>query len=287
MSGPLRFLIVDGYPVKRREELESRGITPGWKLHTDMLMTYLPDAEWDVVFPCDANANVSTDQELAAYAGMIWTGSSLSITDRENPYVTGQIDLAGQMFETGVPGWGSCWGMQVAAVAAGGEAEKNPRGKEIGIARKIIQTRDAHDHPMFEGKSRAFDCFSIHNDMVTQLPEGGVLLAGNEFTQVQALAITHKNGTFWGTQYHLEFTLHEMARLILSYEKALIQLNYFKDHSDLKSHVDRMESLFRAPDRKDLRWQLSVGSDLLSGKTRQREFSNWITRLVLPEASRS
>jgi len=282
----LRFLIVDGYPERRRKVLDAWGITPAWKLHVDLLLQQLPDAEWEVLFPCDAGVTLPATQELTAYSGMIWTGSSLSITDLEDPCIQGQIALAKQMFEAGVPGWGSCWGIQIAAVAAGGEAGQNPKGKEIGIARKMIQTRSGTGHPMFEGKARVFDGFTIHDDMVTRLPEGGVILAENDFTPVQALAIQHKKGTFWGTQYHLEFTLHEMARLILSYEKTLIAQNYFNTHSDLLAYVTRMEMLFKAPNRKDLRWQLSMDSDLLFMETRQREFYNWIHGLVKPAAGR-
>jgi len=287
MNTPLRFLIVDGYPVKRRAVLEEKGISLAWKLHADLLVRHLPGAEWDVLFPCDEDARIPGDKALAAYSGMIWTGSSLSITDREDPLITGQIELAERMFDAGIPGWGTCWGLQVAAVAAGGEAHSNPRGKEIGIARKIMQTPAAHDHPMFEGKPRVFECFTVHDDMVTELPEGGVLLAGNEFTRVQALAITHQKGTFWGTQYHLEFTLYEMARLIAAYEKTLIRTNHFADHLDIVSYVDRMDALSREPGRKDLRWQLAMSGDMLTEATRQVEFGNWIHRLVLPRAGRS
>lgn len=282
MNTPLRFLIVDGYPAKRRAVLEAKGISLAWKLHADLLVRHLPGAAWDVLFPCDEDARIPCDNALAAYSGIIWTGSSLSITDRENPQVTGQIELAERMFEAGVPGWGSCWGMQVAAVAAGGKADSNPRGKEIGIARKIMQTPGAHGHPMFKGKSSVFECFTVHDDMVTELPEGGVLLASNDFTRVQALAVTHGKGIFWGTQYHLEYTLYEMARLIAAYEKTVIRTSLFTDHQDLAVYIHRMDALAREPGRKDLRWQLAMSGDMLTESIRQVEFSNWIHRLVLP-----
>jgi len=287
MKIPLHFLIIDGYPKTRRDELEAAGMTLAWRLHAEMLLQHLPDAQYDILFPCDFDAVIPAEEDLGTYAGIIWTGSSLSINDTENPSIRKQIELAKLAFEKGVPSWGSCWGMQIAAVAAGGEVRPNPKGKEIGIARKIAQTTEALEHPMFEGKPRVFDAFCTHDDMVTSIPKGGILLAGNSFTHVQALAITHESGIFWGTQYHLEYNLHEMARLIVAYGNKLIEQGFFRDHGDLISHVDRMEALFKDPHRKDLRWQLAMHDDVLSDEVRQCEFINWIHKLVLPNATKS
>jgi len=123
-----------------------------------------------------------------------------------------------------------------------------------------------------------------HDDFVTEIPDGAVLLAGNSFASVQALAVTHKNGTFWATQYHCEYDLHEMARLIVAREKKLIAAGFFRDHDDLVELVERMEALAKEPDRKDLRWQLAIDDDVLSDSIRQCEFINWLNKLVLPTA---
>jgi len=287
MTTPLRFLIIDGYPRTRRDELTATGIAPAWKLHSAMLLRCLPGAEYDILFPCDTDAVIPSGEDLEHYAGLIWTGSCLSVTDSGDPRIRVQIDLAELAFEKGIPGWGSCWGMQVAAVAAGGEVRANPRGKEVGMARKIVQTAAAYAHPMFAGKPRVFEAFCIHDDVVSRIPAGGVLLASNRFTRVQALAITHKNGILWGTQYHLEYDLHVMARMIASYEEALVGQDFFRDAEDLSRHVGRMEALFKDPNRKDLRWQLAIDDDVLSDDMRQREFINWIHRLVIPRATQS
>jgi GMP synthase (glutamine-hydrolysing) len=42
--------------------------------------------------------------------------------------------------KTGVPVWGSCWGLQIATVALGGSVRRNPRGRELAIARAITVT---------------------------------------------------------------------------------------------------------------------------------------------------
>ena len=172
----------------------------------------------------------------------------------------------------------------MAAFAAGGEVESNPKGREMGLGRKTYLTPEAYSHPMFEGKPRVFEGFVSHDDMVTKIPPGAALLAVNSFAPVQALAVTYKNGTFWATQYHCEYNLHEMARLIVAREKKLVAAGFFRGHEDLMDLVDRMEALYKEPDRKDLRWQMAIDDDVLSDPIRQCEFVNWLNKLVLPTA---
>ena len=284
MTDRLRFLIIDGYPEQSRDDLERAGMKLAWRLYAEMLLRHLPDAAYDVLLPSDPGVEAPAAAKLRAYAGILWTGCNLSINDVANPSVAGQIELARDAYEEGVPSFGSCWGVQVAAVAAGGEVKPNPKGREMGIARKIYVTPQGDRHPMLEGKPLVFEGFISHDDMVCQLPPGGVVLAGNDFTPVQALAVTHKRGTFWATQYHPEYDLHEMARLIVAREAKLVALGFFRDHDDLVALVDRMEALAEDPGRKDLRWQLSIDDDVLCEEIRQREFVNWITKLVLPAA---
>ena len=284
MTTPLQFLIIDGYPKHSRDELEEAGMKLAWRLYADMLLQHLPQAVYDVLLPSDPGVDMPSINDLHGYAGIIWTGCNLTIYDMANQSVRGQIELAKNAFEVGVPSFGSCWGIQLAAVAAGGEVEANPKGREMGMGRKIHQTPAAYDHPMFEGKPRVFEGFVSHDDMVTKLPPGGILLAGNSFAPIQAIAVTHKNGTFWATQYHCEYDLHEMARLIVAREKKLIKAGFFRSPEDLMELVERMEALASEPDRKDLRWQLAIDDDLLSDSIRQCEFVNWLNKLVLPTA---
>jgi GMP synthase (glutamine-hydrolysing) len=286
MTPPLRFLIIDGYPKQSRDDLRTAGMKLAWELYADMLLQHLPEAVYDVLLPSDPGVVMPSAEDLQNFAGVIWTGCNLSINDTQNASVSGQIDLARDAYEVGVPSFGSCWGIQIAAVAAGGKVEPNPRGREMGLGRKIYLTSEAHDHPMFEGKPHVFEGFVSHDDMVTEIPPGGTLLAGNGFARVQALAVTHKKGTFWATQYHCEYNLHEIARLIVAREKKLVAAGFFRGHEDLMDLVDRMEALAKEPDRKDLRWQLAIDDDVLSDSIRQCEFVNWINKLVLPTAGR-
>jgi GMP synthase (glutamine-hydrolysing) len=281
MTSSLQFLIIDGYPRQSRDALETAGMKLAWRLYADMLLQHLPDATHDVTLPSDPGVELPSAGDLDKYAGIIWTGCNLSINDTDNPSVSGQIRLAADAYEVGVPSFGSCWGLQMAVVAAGGKVEPNPKGREMGLARKIHLTPEAYDHPMFEGKPKVFEGFISHDDMVTKMTPDCVCLAGNSFASVQAVAVTHKRGTFWATQYHPEYDLHEMACLIVAREEKLTKAGFFRSHEDMVQLVDKMKTLAKEPDREDLRWQLAIDDDVLDDTIRQCEFVNWINKQVL------
>ena len=152
----------------------------------------------------------------------------------------------------------------------------------MGIARKIKLTQEGKVHPLFKGKPSVFEAYISHDDIVTEIPKGGVVLAGNDFTPIQALSIVHKKGTFWSVQYHPEYNLYEMACLIIAREEKLIELGFFTGPGELKTLVEKMKALYKEPDRKDLRWQLVIDDDVLSDDTKECEFRNWLQELVLP-----
>jgi GMP synthase (glutamine-hydrolysing) len=283
MPTALRFLIIDGYPKASRDEFDVVGMKHAWRLYAEMLKKYLPEAEFNLWLTSD---NPAPPDGLGpeVYAGILWTGCNLTIYDLDDARVTRQIELAKMSYEVGTPGFGTCWGIQMAAVAAGGDVRANPRGREMGIARKIRLTSEGLQHPMLEGKPPLYNGFISHLDEVTQLPPGAVLLASNDFTHVQAIEVKHKKGTFWATQYHPEYDLHEMARLIMARAPKLVAEGFFHHHQDLLQYVDKLESLYQNPGRKDLRWQLDIDDDVLSDQVRQVEFRNWINKLVLPRA---
>ncbi len=285
MPSVLRFLIIDGYPKASREEFDVAGMKHSWLLYAEMLKKHLPEADYRVWFPSD-DPIPPGGEGPEHYRGILWTGCNLTIYHTDDARVTRQIDFAKRSYEVGTPAFGTCWGLQMAAVAAGGEVGPNPRGREMGIARKIHLTPEGMRHPFLEGKPQVYTGFISHLDEVKQLPPGASWLATNDFTRVQAIAVEHRKGAFWATQYHPEYNLHEVARLIVAREPKLLPEGFFRSHEDLMEYVDKLEALFRDPCRKDLRWQLDIDDDVLADQVRQVEFHNWVHKLVLPHVAR-
>jgi len=280
MPKPMHFLIVDGYPKASRDELEAAGMKTAFRLYDEMLKAHLPGATTSVWLPSDS-ADLPDGLGPERYRGILWTGCNLTVYHHDDIRVTRQIELAKRAYAVGTPGFGTCWGIQMAVVAAGGEVKPNPRGREMGLGRKIRLTSKGLKHPFMAGKPPVYSGFISHVDEVTRLPRGTDLLATNDFTHVQAVAVKHKKGEFWGLQYHPEYDLHELARLIVAREPKLVPEGFFTGHDDLMAYVARLEELHANPGRKDLRWQLDIDDDVLSAKVRQTEVANWVNRLVL------
>ena len=282
MSDPLRFLVIDGYLRAAREELAAGGAGVAADLYTRMLLRCAPaGATCDVLFPSDPGAVLPTVTALRDFDGIAWTGCSLCIND-DLPAVAAQIELARAAFRERVPSFGSCWAAQIAVVATGGTVAPNPRGREMGIARKIALTPEGRRHPLYEGKVSVFDGFTSHDDEITELSDSSRRLAGNAFTSVQSVAVESEGGSFWGLQYHPEYDLHELARLTACRLDKLIERGFFATPEDVAAYVDRLEMLHLDPSRKDIAWQLGIDDDLMDAEFRQLEVRNWIEKLVIP-----
>ncbi len=282
MIRKLKFIIPDCYTKESRLEYDHHYVTYAGKLYADLLKKYLPDAEYDIFYSSDPGITLPCGNEVTSYTAVIWPGCNLTVYHRDDQRVQKLIALAEDAYEYGLPQFGSCWAIQMAAYAAGGDVGPNPKGREMGVARKIHPTEEGKIHPLLEGKPPIFDGFVSHDDIVIKMPEGGVILAGNEFTPIQAVEVKHKKGVFWATQYHPELNLKEMAHLIAVRENILTKQGYFNNHEDMIRYTEDLEAIYNDPSRKDLRWKYDIDDTIISDKIREREFTNWINKLVLP-----
>ncbi|MBK7106962.1 MAG: type 1 glutamine amidotransferase [Ignavibacteriae bacterium] len=285
MSG-LKFIIIDGYPKPSREQFEEVGMTKAGELYAKLLLQHMPDAKYDIFYSSDPGVVLPNEEELEKYDGVLWPGCNLTVYHDHDERVTKMVDLCKAAYEVGVPQFGSCWAAQIAVYAAGGEVKPNPKGREMGLARKVFLTEEGLNHPMYEGKPPVFDGFISHDDEITKLPEGGKWLASNDFTKVQAVEVKYKKGIFWAPQYHPEYDLHEVARLIIAREEKLIKQNYFNSKEDLMNYVQDLETIFENKNNKDLRWKYGIDEDVLQDSIRQLEFVNWLNKIVIPHSKR-
>ncbi len=276
----MRFLIVNGYPKESRAGFDHTGVPHPHDLYERLLLRHLPKAGAEVFFVADEENPLPTDADLLAFDGVIWTGSDQTIYHDHLTRVARQIELARRLFALGVPQFGSCWGAQMAAVAAGGRVAKNPKGREWGFARRITLTPEGRRHPLTAGKPPVFQGIEMHLDEIVELPEGATLLATGEHTRVQALAVAHEKGAFWATQYHPEFDLDANARLIAARAAALVKEGFFENEAAVKAYARDLAALHREPENEALREKLGVDETLLDPEIREREFRNWLRHLV-------
>ena len=278
----LRLLVVEGnVQLAREAHRASFGKTPS-QSYADTLTSIAPDAVCDICLPADAGANLPNGAGLSDYDGVAVTGSALNVYDGGEA-VERQLELARAVFSSGTPFFGSCWGLQLAAAAGGGTVVKNPVGREIGIARNISPTEAGARHKLLEGRPAAFDAPCTHLDIVTVPPSDSTVLATNRFSNVQAAEIRHGGGTFWGVQYHPEFTLRELAVIIGRRAGALAQEGLFADEAEGKAYCADLLALDADPSRRDIAFRLGIEPELLEPERRLTELRNWITHRVREE----
>jgi GMP synthase (glutamine-hydrolysing) len=280
----MRLLVVEGNVRAARERHRSTyGLTPS-ESYAAVLKSLAPDAVCDIALPADEGTNLPDASGLEGYDGVVITGSALNIWKAE-PESMRQVELARAVYKSGTPFFGSCWGLQVATVAAGGTVRANPRGREVAIARDITLTPQGREHPLYRGKAAVFTSPCVHGDEIEALPQGAVVLAANPVSDVQAVDISHDGGRFWGIQYHPEFSLNELSVIMRRYKPTLLSEGFFRDGATLDQWLADLDALVADPRRFDLSWRYGIGPDILDAKKRLKEIENFIELRVKPVQS--
>jgi GMP synthase (glutamine-hydrolysing) len=280
----LRFLVVEGNTRGARQaHRQSYGLMPS-ESYAAVLQEIAGDAVCDLAFPADEGANLPDAAGLESYDGIVLTGSHLNIYDR-TPEILRQIDLMRAIYASGTPSFGSCWGLQVAAAAAEGDVRQNPLGREIGFARRLTPTETGRVHPLLDGRPGAYDAPAIHLDMVTVTPPGCTILATNAVSAVQAAEIRVDGGTFWGVQYHPEFSLGELAVILGRRTGILVNEGFCRTPEEAASYVAELKALHDTPGDAALAWRHGLDAEVLDPVRRTREIRNFIAHGVRPAKS--
>lgn len=282
MSRPA-VLVIDGNRLGVREQQVAAGGSPTGEAYARTLES-LAAVRCDIVRPADGEVRLPEAAGLSAYDGVAITGSALNVYEG-GAHIERQIELARATFAAGVPFFGSCWGMQVAVTAAGGRVRPNPRGREFGFGRRIELNDAGRRHPMFAGKPQVFEAITVHRDDIVELPAGAVPLASNEMG-LQALELRHGAGTFWGVQYHPEFSFDEIAACAVRYGARLVEDGLFADRAELASFVADLRALERNPHDRRLAWKHGLGPAVQEESVKLAELRNWLEQQVLPYAQR-
>jgi GMP synthase (glutamine-hydrolysing) len=279
-----RVLVIDGNVAQvRARQVAALGYDSGVG-YARVLHRIEASLQIDIVLAADGAAELPEGVGLDDYDGVTMTGSALNIY-HGGPPVTRQIDLAKAVFAAGIPFFGSCWGLQVAVTAAGGEVHANPQGREFGFARRILLTDAGRGHPLFAGKPAVFEAPTVHRDGIAALPSGAVILANNDFG-VQAAAFTHGRGAFWGVQYHPEYDYVDIAAAAERYGDTLVSEGMFRDRPALDAFAAELRTLQANPSDTTLSWKHALGPAVQTEALRLLEIRNWLQAQVLPRSSR-
>jgi GMP synthase (glutamine-hydrolysing) len=265
----MRLLVVEGNKKETRILRESFGIKPYHLIFKEMLHFLEPTAHVDVVFPAHRVNHLPTKLELKKYGGVLWTGSSLSVLDNI-PSVNRQLSFAEEVFDSGVPFYGSCWGLQIATVVAGGAVGKNVNGLELGVSKPIELTRAGKESPFFSKRKNNFNALCIHYEEIVKTPENSVILAKNSHSKVQAMTIKYKNSDFFGVQYHPEFRNSDMALISSFLAKKQIETGFHSSKEEAEEFVSNLSDRSNLPE------------EIVDFKLHSQEIGSWLNHIKTP-----
>lgn len=233
----MKLLIVEGNPRSVWQLREEQGGVAYHRRFIQILES-LGYSHVDVAFPVE-NHCLPNQKQLSQFHGILLTGSSLNIYT-ETVEVTRQLEFAEHCFSSGVPIYGSCWGLQVAVTIAGGKIARGQNGREFGIAKNITLTKMGKKSPYFLNKPSVFDTYCIHEDDTHQLPENSEILATNAHSMVQALQLHYLKSPFFGVQYHPEFTSADIEFLANIMFEKLMEEGIFSDQPSKEDYLKQM-----------------------------------------------
>ena len=135
--------------------------------------------------------------------GLLPLGGAMGATDDHvAPWLVDERALLADAVRRDVPVLGLCLGAQLLAVAAGGRVELGPVA-EVGLS-YVQATADAAVDPVIrevDAPSDRIPAAQWHQDHITRLPDGAVLLLTNEACRVQAYRV---GARAYGLQMHPE-----------------------------------------------------------------------------------
>ncbi len=142
-------------------------------------------------------------ERLDGHAGMLVLGGEMgAYDDAEHPWLTEVKRLVRGAVDDGTPVLGVCLGLQVSAVALGGEVAPAPGGQQIGVL-EVGWTPAAYGDRLLGPVAARDDSPAVqwNNDVVVRLPEGAVDLAHTPDGLLQAARLAP---AVWGVQWHPE-----------------------------------------------------------------------------------
>ena len=269
----MNILIVDGNEKKASDRYHQLQMPTQYEVYKQVLEN-LSKAKLNIttIHPACTSEYLIDGVNLDDFSGIVWTGSLLNIYDYGAP-IERQIELAKILLNKKNKIFGSCWGLQVLATAAGGSIRKNPKGLEAVIANSITLNKKGIHHQMYKNKPNRFDSFCGHYDEVENLPENTVILSSNNKSEVQSFTFHRNNSEVWAVQYHPEFNPKWISGLMKQRKQLLLEENIFTSFEEFEKLYLYLSDLKKFA---HLKKELSISDSLVLENIHTNELCNWL-----------
>ncbi|KAF8591176.1 GMP synthase [Ramaria rubella] len=141
--------------------------------------------------------------------GIILSGSPYSVYDTDAPHVDPEV------FETGVPILGICYGLQEMAWNLGGKVDKCDH-REYGFAQiQVSKLGPEHKYAdsLFKGMEDGLEVWMSHGDQLQQPPDNFHVIGRTKTAPYAAIA--HNSKPLYGIQFHPEVTHTSKGREVI------------------------------------------------------------------------
>lgn len=162
------------------------------------------------------------------------TGSAAGTYD-DYDWLAPLRDMIRDIHKARKPLVGICFGHQIIADALGGSSGKSPKGWGLGVRRAAVSNAPT----WMDELGPSFDLLYVHQDQVTEVPEGAVVIAGNNFCPIAGFTL---GDHIFCIQGHPEFT-PDTVRCIIDFRT---------DRINAKVGKEAKETLDLAPDNQKM-----------------------------------
>ena len=276
----MKILIIDGNEKAASDRYTKLGMQTQYEVYKTVLEN-ISKIKLDIftIHPACSDNFLSKGLNLGDFDGIVWTGSVLNIYDQK-PSIDRQIELAKVLMNKKNKIFGSCWGLQVLATAAGGKVRKNPKGLEAIIAKDIKLNHEGILHPMYKNKPLEFNAFCWHYDEIETLPNETTVLSSNNRSEVQSFCFNKDKSEVWAVQYHPEFNPPWMSGLMNQREQILLDEGIFNNQEEFNSYKNYFSDINKFS---KLKKELKISDNLIDEKIHSLELFNWLNHLKNPD----
>lgn len=261
----LKILVVEGNSAQLVDQARAQGVATNAEQFSHTLASFNQNLHCEIFEPYRQREKLSVDY-LAQFNGAVFTGSGVSWSTSDQQAAP-QRQAMESVFKARLPAFGSCNGMQLAAVVLGGTSQAAAAGLEIGLAQNIQLTREGSKHPLHRNRENGFCCPCIHRDQVSTLPSGAVVTAENDHS-IQGMVFESTGVNFWGVQYHPELGLSHIADYIRQFDGIF---------AGQKMLLAKIEDAMNQPATTESAMGAKIGE--LEPNTRGTELINWLQSL--------